>query len=68
MEATLERMAKSESLRVPSEITRDIKVIAPALGETVPTYVARVLKEAVKRDHPKAMKKIAERNAKILEE
>jgi hypothetical protein len=68
MFGTLERMPKgSDQVRIPSSLVADLRIIAPALGETVPSYVARVLREAAKRDYPKALKKISERADKVGE-
>ena len=69
MLGTLDTMAKgSEQVRIPSSVIADIRIIAAAFGETIPSYVARILREASKRDYPKAVKKISERTERAGEE
>lgn len=62
MAVTIERMAKTEQIRVPTDVTRDARICATELyGESLPEYVARVLREAVARDLRAAADRINER-------
>lgn len=63
--ATLLPMKENEQVRVPTSLTGKARIVSQALhGESMPDYVARVLKEALDRDFPLAAKRISDLAAK----
>jgi hypothetical protein len=54
-------MGKSVQIRVPKELAGDIDIVAAALGVSVPRYVEGVLRAAVARDFPEAIRLAKER-------
>ena len=66
---TLDCMPKSsEQVRIPKSLTDSARIIAAAFGETLPAYITRLVREGVKRDYPKATKKIVEKGENPLDE
>ncbi len=63
MTATLSVMAKktTEQVRLPVDLMNDVRATAPVLGETATNYVARVVREALKRDMTRAAKELTKR-------
>ncbi len=62
MSSTLVGMAKkTEQPRLPVDLMQDVRAVAPALGETPNEYIARVVREALKKDIPRAAKALAKR-------
>jgi hypothetical protein len=63
MAVTLERMARKNSptdlVRIDSEIARDVRLIAPILGMSVPEYLSERLRQIVKRDKAQAAKRLS---------
>lgn len=55
---TLAGMGKkqTEQVRLPVDLMEVVRRTAPALGETPGDYIARVVREALKRDIPRAAK------------
>lgn len=45
--------------KIPSDLMWDIRIVASVLGESVPEYIARVVREALKKDMPRAAKLFA---------
>lgn len=61
MAVTIDRMAKSEQIRVRSDLAKKARHVAMELhGESLPEYVERVLSEALARDFPATVKLLAE--------
>lgn len=59
--AIISGMAKTEQVRVRTELTGKARHAAMALyGESLPDYVDRVLSEALARDFPAAVKILSE--------
>lgn len=65
MSSTLLRMAKkktpTEQVRLPVDLMRDVRSTSPVLGEAPNDYVARVVREALKRDMARAAKILTRR-------
>jgi hypothetical protein len=62
MVANIVCMPKSEQVRIPTDVTKDARLVAAELyDESLPEYVARVLRAAVQQDMPAAVQKINER-------
>lgn len=59
-----EMRKKTEGVRLPVDLLEDVRATAPALGETAPGYIARVVREALDRDMAEAAKRLAERAKK----
>lgn len=51
----------TEQVRLPSDLLEAVRATAPALGEQANDYIARVTREALKRDIPRAAKALARR-------
>jgi peptidase E len=62
--ATVSGMAKkqTEQVRLPADLMANVRATAPVLGESATAYVARVVREALKRDMPKAAKELTRRS------
>jgi hypothetical protein len=54
---------KTEQVRLPVELMKDVRFAAAALEEQPNAYVARVVREALRRDLPKAQRTLAKRIA-----
>jgi hypothetical protein len=54
-------MAKTIQVRLPAELVEDAALCARAFGESTPAYVARLVRDAVRRDLPRAAKLINKR-------
>ena len=52
---------KTEQVRIPLDLMRDVRATAPVLGESASDYVARVLRDAVRRDMPRAARELTKR-------
>ncbi len=52
---------KTEQVRIPADLAKDARVVSAELGESLPEYVSRVLRQAVQKDLPKVSKLIAKR-------
>ncbi len=65
MDGTLRRMAKSkgptEQVRLPADLLEVVRATSPALGEQPGDYIARVVREALKKDIPRAAKALSRR-------
>lgn len=61
MPPTLERMSRTEQVRIPKDLAADARIVAAALNESLPEYVARKLREAVKKDMPRASQIVQQR-------
>jgi len=61
--ATLDVMAKKDTVqvRIPSVLSTDIAIVAPALGKTITEYVEEHLAAAVAKDWPRVQRIIEER-------
>lgn len=58
MATTVSSMSKTEQVRIPADLARNARIVCAALDETLPEYVARVLREAIARDLPRAAKTV----------
>jgi hypothetical protein len=54
---------KTEQVRLPADLMENVRMTCSAFGEAANEYVARVVREALRRDMPKAAKIIAKRAA-----
>ena len=61
MNATLSGMKKTEQVRLPVDLLHDVRWTASVLGESANDYIARVLRESLRRDMQKAAKLAAKR-------
>jgi hypothetical protein len=53
---------RTVQIRVPSELADDIALVAAAAKQSVPEYAEMVLRAAVARDMPNAVKVVKERS------
>lgn len=57
MVATISGMAKTEQVRLDTELTRDARIVAAELfGESLPEFISRVVREVVEEKLPEAAK------------
>lgn len=61
MSGTLTVMKKTEQVRLPVELLKDVRSTSSVLGESPNDYIARVVREALRRDMPRAAKMLTKR-------
>lgn len=61
MNATLSGMKKTEQVRLPVELLKDVRSTSSVLGESSNDYIARVVREALRKDMPRAAKLLTKR-------
>lgn len=61
MNVTLPVMKKTEQVRLPVELMKDVRSTANVLGESPNDYIARVVREALRRDMSRAAKLLTKR-------
>jgi hypothetical protein len=62
MSVTIAGMAKkTEQIRIPVDLANDARIVASALGTSLPQYVTDLVQQAVRRDLPKAAKIVSKR-------
>lgn len=58
---TLAVMKKTEQVRLPVDLMKDVRSTSSVLGESANDYVARVVREALRKDMPRAAKILTKR-------
>ena len=58
---TLLSMGKTVQVRLPADLWKDASLCAGAFDEAITEYVTRVVREATRRDLPKAARMITKR-------
>lgn len=54
-------MKKTEQVRLPVELMRDVRSTSSVFDEAPNEYIERIVREALKRDMPKAAKLLTKR-------